>query len=113
MPARAFYDDRLTLGELRALGRFLEMGAWRPEGVRVDLPLLSRQWAISDSMLRRAVRRLAAWGYLRREREGRGQRLYALDWPHDIEGYGTTARPPSWEREIMRPLITATAKDAS
>lgn len=101
LPSRALWGPwALPLTDLRILARILDAGAILEAGAVVSLPRASVLWGVSYDQLAASVRRLAAWGYLRRERAGRCQRFYALDWPRQVADPGVV---PVWERP-MRPL---------
>lgn len=82
LPARAVVDPRLSLLDLRTLARVIALGAaYTPSGALLSIAAAARAWGTHPDTLRRALRRLEAWGYLRRSRAGRYSRFFAEDFP--------------------------------
>jgi hypothetical protein len=82
LPCRAMVDPRLSLLDLRTLGRLCALGAaYGPGGALLSLAAAAQEWAISPARLRASVAHLVALGYLRRIRSGRYTRIFANDFP--------------------------------
>lgn len=82
LPARAFLDPRLSLLDLRTLGRVIALGAaYAPGGALLQVAAAAREWGLAPARLRASLRRLEVWGYLRRSRAGRYTRFFAADFP--------------------------------
>lgn len=102
LPARAVVDPRLSLLDLRTLARVIALGAaYTPGGALLSTTAAARAWGCHPATLRACLRRLEAWGYLRRSRAGRYTRFFAADFP-PLDDEAEAERGP-WE-EPMRPL---------